>query len=154
MVSFLLGCSYTLEQALLAGGVPVRHFELGRSVAMYRTSWPIRPVGRFTGNLVVSLRAMPAEQVGLAARITGEYPEVHGGPIHVGDPAVLGIKDLGRPDYGDPPVLQPGDVPVFWECAVTPQAVVQAAKLPFAITQAPGHMLVTDRPLSDFKAGA
>ena len=29
-------------------------------------------------------------------------------------------------------------------CGVTPQAVIAAAKLPFAITHAPGLMLVTD----------
>jgi uncharacterized protein YcsI (UPF0317 family) len=33
---------------------------------------------------------------------------------------------------------------VFWACGVTPQSVINAAKVPFAITHSPGLMLVTD----------
>ena len=48
--------------------------------------------------------------------------------------------------HGDSVTIRPGEVPVFWPCGVTPQAAVMAAKVPFAITHAPGHMLITDVP--------
>jgi uncharacterized protein YcsI (UPF0317 family) len=80
-------------------------------------------------------------------------PAVHGAPVHVGDPESLGIVDLDRPDYGDPVEARPGDVPVFWACGVTPQAVIVETRLPFAITHAPGLMFVTDLPDGDLRTG-
>lgn len=151
LVTFLLGCSFTFEHPLLEAGVPVRHIEAGRNVPMYRTSRRCRPAGRFAGPLVVSLRCVPAAQVADAVRITSRYPAVHGAPVHVGDPAALGIADLARPDFGDPPVMAPGDVPVFWACGVTPQAVVMESRPSLAITHAPGHMLITDARDADFQ---
>jgi uncharacterized protein YcsI (UPF0317 family) len=144
LVAFLLGCSYTFEGPLLAAGVPVRHQEAGRNVPMYRTSRQCEPAGQFAGPLVVSCRPVPAAQVHLAAEITGQYPAVHGGPVHIGDPAGLGIADLSQPDWGDPPAVEPGDVPVFWACGVTPQAVAMASRPEFMITHAAGYMFVTD----------
>ncbi len=153
LVAFLIGCSFTFERALMAAGVPVRHLEQGTNVPMYVTNRECEPGGRFAGPLVVSMRPVPAELVGVASAVTAEYPAVHGGPVHVGDPAELGIGDLDVPDFGDPVRVGPGDVPVFWACGVTPQAALMRARLPFAITHAPGHMLVTDRADSEWAAG-
>ena len=144
LVTFLLGCSFTFEHPLVEAGVPVRHIDAGRNVPMYRTNRACRPAGVFHGPLVVSMRAVPAALVADAVRVSSRYPAVHGAPVHVGDPAALGISDLDRPDYGDPPVIEPGDVPVFWACGVTPQAAVAASAPELAITHAPGHMLITD----------
>jgi uncharacterized protein YcsI (UPF0317 family) len=145
LVAFLIGCSFTFERALLAAGVPVRHVELGRNVPMYRTNRPCVPAGRFHGPLVVSMRPIPAALVEKAAAITEAYPQMHGGPIHAGDPAALGIRDLSAPDYGASVPVREGEVPVFWACGVTPQAVALASKVPFMITHSPGHMFITDR---------
>ena len=90
------------------------------------------------------VRPLPAAQIPRAVLVTGRYTRAHGAPVHIGDPAAIGIKDLGRPDYGEPPVIEPGEVPVFWACGVTPQAAIESARLPFAIAHKPGHMLVTD----------
>ena len=146
LVSFLVGCSFSFEQALLDAGVPLRNVEQGRNVSMYRTTVACRPAGRLSGPLVVSMRPVPAQQVATAVQVTARMPEVHGAPVHVGSPTSLGIEDLGRPDYGDPVEAQDGDVPVFWACGVTPQAALLASRPPLAITHAPGHMLVTDVP--------
>jgi uncharacterized protein YcsI (UPF0317 family) len=143
LVAFLTGCSFTFERALLAAGVPVRHIEQGANVPMFITSRPCQPAGRFAGPLVVSMRPVPAGMVGTATAVTARYPAAHGAPVHVGDPAGLGIADLACPDFGDPVAAEPGDVPVFWACGVTPQAALAAARLPFAITHSPGHMLIT-----------
>ncbi|MGY1744335.1 putative hydro-lyase [Blastococcus sp. SYSU D00695] len=146
LVAFLIGCSFSFERALLDAGVPVRNLEQGRNVSMYRTSVACRPAGRLSGPLVVSMRPVPAALVATAVQVTARMPQVHGAPVHVGDPAALGIADLAAPDHGDPVEAQPGDVPVFWACGVTPQAAVLASRPPLAITHAPGHMFVTDVP--------
>ncbi len=145
LVAFLLGCSFTFERALVAAGVPVRHLECGCNVPMYRTDRPCQPAGPFHGPLVVSMRPIPAELVARAVQVTSRFPAVHGGPVHIGEPQALGIWDLAQPDYGDPVAVHPGEVPVFWACGVTPQAVALASRVPFMITHAPGHMFVTDR---------
>lgn len=151
LVSFLIGCSFTFEHPLLDAGVPVRHIDAGRNVPMYVTSRRCRSAGRLSGPLVVSLRGIPADRVADAVRITSRFPAVHGAPVHVGEPGALGIDDLGRPDFGDAPILEEGDVPVFWACGVTPQAMVMEARPPLAITHAPGHMLITDARDSDYQ---
>lgn len=146
LVSFLIGCSFSFETALLDAGVPVRNLEQGRNVSMYRTNRDCRPAGRLSGPLVVSMRPVPADQVVTAVQVTGRMPAVHGAPVHVGSPESLGIADLAQPDFGDPVEPEPGDVPVFWACGVTPQAALMASRAPFAITHAPGFMFVTDVP--------
>jgi uncharacterized protein YcsI (UPF0317 family) len=143
-VAFLIGCSFTFEAALIAADVPVRHIEVGRNVPMYRTNRACQPAGRFAGPLVVSMRPMPPTQAIQAVQVTSRYPGVHGAPIHVGDPSELGISDLGQPDFGEAVEIRPGEIPVFWACGVTPQAALMAARLPLAITHAPGCMFVTD----------
>lgn len=146
LVSFLIGCSFSFERALLDAGVPVRNIEQGRNVAMYRTNRPCRPAGRLAGELVVSMRPVPASQVATAVQVTGRMPQLHGAPVHVGDPTSLGIADLDTPDFGEPIEFAEGDVPVFWACGVTPQVALMASRPPLAITHAPGHMFVTDVP--------
>lgn len=144
LVPFLIGCSFSFEEALLAAGVPLRHVELGRNVSMFRTAKPCASAGRFSGPLVVSMRPIPGDLVPLAVEVTARHEHAHGAPVHVGAPEALGIADLGRPDYGDPVPIRSGELPVFWACGVTPQAVALASRLPFCITHAPGHMFVTD----------
>ncbi|WP_273502879.1 putative hydro-lyase [Paracoccus sphaerophysae] len=146
LVTFVLGCSFSFESALRAAGIPVRHQDAGLNVPMYRTNRPTMPAGPFGGPLVVSLRGIPADRVEEARAICARFPLAHGAPVHAGDPAEIGITDLARPDWGDAPVLEPGDVPVFWACGVTGQQALRHARLPFAITHLPGHMLVTDLP--------
>lgn len=143
-VAFLIGCSFTFEAALLDNGVPVAHIEQGRNVPMYMTNIDCEPAGVFSGKMVVSMRPIPASQVSDAVRITSRYPAVHGAPVHVGDPAAIGIADLGSPDFGSAVDIPAGTVPVFWACGVTPQSIVMSSKPDLAICHAPGKMLVTD----------
>ncbi|MBP2338327.1 uncharacterized protein YcsI (UPF0317 family) [Saccharothrix coeruleofusca] len=151
LVAFLIGCSFTFEAGLRRAGVPLRHVDQGRNVSMYVTDRQCRPAGRMRGPVVVSMRWVPAALVGTAREVTARMPAVHGAPVHVGDPSALGIADVGRPDFGDPVTPEPGDVPVFWACGVTPQAALMASGPPFAITHAPGHMFVTDVPDSAYR---
>jgi len=144
LVAFLLGCSFTFESGLLASGVPVRHIEEGVNVPMFRTSIACAPAGIFRGPLVVTMRPIPPGLVARAVQVTSRFPAVHGAPVHIGDPAAIGIRDLARPDFGDPVTVRPGEVPVFWACGVTPQAVAMQAKPPLMLTHAPGHMFITD----------
>jgi uncharacterized protein YcsI (UPF0317 family) len=146
MVSFFLGCSFTFEHDLIANGIPVRHIELGRNVPMYITNRECRPSGIFSGPMVVTLRPIPEDRVEDAAAITAKHRKAHGAPLHVGDPAALGIRDVQKPDFGDPPEIRPGEVPVFWACGVTPQTALMRAKLDLVITHAPGYMFITDVP--------
>ena len=144
MVTFLLGCSFSFEHDLVDNGVPVRHIELDRNVPMYITNRECRPAGVFSGPMVVSMRPMREEFVAKAIEITAKYRRAHGAPVHVGDPAALGIKDINKADFGDDPEIRPGEVPVFWACGVTPQMALQRAKPDFVITHAPGYMFITD----------
>lgn len=144
LVAFLLGCSFTFEAALLQAGVPVRHIEEGKNVPMFVTSVSCVPAGMFHGPLVVTMRPIPAPLVSRAVQVSGRYPGVHGSPVHLGDPAAIGIRDLARPDFGESVTIHPGEVPVFWACGVTPQAVAMQVRPSLMLTHAPGHMFVTD----------
>lgn len=143
-VSFVIGCSFTFEAALLRAGIPVRHVELGRNVPMYRTNIPCAPAGIFHGPLVVSMRPLTPADAIRAVQITSRYPSVHGAPVHLGLPEQIGIHDLSRPDFGEAVPVGPTELPVFWACGVTPQAAIMAAQPPFVITHSPGCMFVTD----------
>ena len=145
LVTCVIGCSFTFEAALIAAGIPLRHVAQGRNVAMYRTNRATIPAGPFGGPLVVSMRPLTPADADRAAEITARYPDMHGAPIHRGDPAALGIADLSRPDYGEAVAVEPGEIPVFWACGVTSQVAVEAARLPVFIAHAPGKMLITDR---------
>ncbi len=150
LVTFLIGCSFTFEAALIEAGIEIRHITDNGNVPMYLTSQACRPAGRLRGNMVVSMRPIPAARVADAVAISGRYPAVHGAPVHVGDPALIGIHDLAKPDFGDPVRIEAGEIPVFWACGVTPQAAVMASNVPFAITHAPGYMFITDIPQSAY----
>ncbi|WP_291314941.1 putative hydro-lyase [Corynebacterium sp. UBA2622] len=143
-VAFLIGCSFTFEQALIDAHVPVAHIDQGRNVPMYMTDIDCRPAGVFSGKMVVSMRPIPARQVADAVRVTSRYPAVHGAPVHVGDPAAIGIADLSAPDFGEAVDIAPGTIPVFWACGVTPQSIVMSSKPELAVCHSPGKMLVTD----------
>ena len=132
LVTFLIGCSFTFEFPLMEAGIPVRHILAGRNVPMYNTSIACRPAGRFSANMVVSMRGIQPDRIADAVRISGYYPSVHGAPVEVGSPERIGITDLMHPDYGDAPVLEDGDVPVFWACGVTPQAAEDVWPAPAA----------------------
>lgn len=144
LVSFLLGCSFSFEEALLAAGLEVRHLSMGCNVPMYNTHLALTPVGPFHGTMVVSMRPMrPADAI-RAIQICSRFPAVHGAPVHFGDPAALGITNLSTPDYGDAVEIHPGEVPVFWACGVTPQVAIANAAPDLAFSHSPGCMLVTD----------
>ncbi len=144
LVCFVIGCSFSFEWALARQGIVLRHVVEGKNVAMYRTNIPTEAAGAFSGPMVVSMRPLSVSDAARAVEITARYPRVHGAPVHVGDPTVLGISDLQKPDYGDAVVVKPDEVPVFWACGVTPQAAITQAKPDFCITHAPGAMLITD----------
>jgi uncharacterized protein YcsI (UPF0317 family) len=149
-VAFLLGCSFTFESALEAAGLGVRHIHEGANVPMYRTGVACQPAGRFAGPLVVSMRPYRHDQIDQVIEITSRYPTMHGAPLHVGDPAALGIEDLARPDFGDVVTIREGEIPVFWACGVTPQLALAAAEPEIAITHRPGSMFVTDWKEDEF----
>ncbi len=143
-VSFLLGCSFSFEEALRKAGIPIRHLEEHKNVPMYVTTIPCNPAGAFHGCMVVTMRPLPPDKVVRAVQITSRYASVHGGPVHIGNPSAIGIEDLNKPDFGDPVTVRKGEVPVFWACGVTPQAVVMEVRPDLCITHAPGHMFITD----------
>lgn len=143
-VAFLLGCSFSSERALEHAGIELWHIKNKRNVAMWPTNITCQPAGTFHGPLVVSMRPIPTKQVVKAVTITAQFPKAHGAPIHIGDPKYIGIENIDQPVWGDPQQFGPDDVPVFWACGVTPQAVAQASKIPFMITHHPGHMFITD----------
>lgn len=144
LVTVALGCSFTFENALLRHDIPVRHIETGRNVPMYRTGIDLVPAGRFGGQMVVTMRPIPEQQVAQTRAICSRYPQAHGAPIATGNPRHIGIADLARPDWGDAVEIKSGEVPVYWACGVTPQNVLLEAGLPICITHSPGHMLISD----------
>ncbi|MHC1742413.1 MAG: putative hydro-lyase [Syntrophobacteraceae bacterium] len=146
MVSFLLGCSFSFEGALIAASIPVRNIEEGKNVSMYITNRACVAAGPFRGPLVVSMRPIRNDLVPRAVQVTGRYASVHGAPVHIGDPKELGIMDLARPDFGDPVTIREGETPVFWACGVTSSLAALSPKLNLCITHSPGHMFITDVP--------
>lgn len=143
-VAFVLGCSFSFEDALVDDGIELRHQTCGSNVPMYRTNIACQPAGPFHGPMVVSMRPMKPADAIRAIQITSRFPSVHGAPVHIGMPDAIGIRDLGCPDYGDPVDVKADELPVFWACGVTPQAVIAAVKPELCITHAPGAMLITD----------
>ncbi|MBW2039576.1 MAG: putative hydro-lyase [Deltaproteobacteria bacterium] len=143
-VTFLLGCSFTFEQALLDAHIPVRHIEEKKNIPMYVTHIPCRQGGIFRGPLIVTMRPIPYERVTRVVQITSRYPFVHGAPVHIGSPERIGIKDLSTPDFGEAVKIRGGEVPLFWACGVTPQKALLDAKPEICITHVPGHMFISD----------
>jgi len=144
LVAFAIGCSLSFDWALMDAGLPVRRYELGMGVSAYRTTLETTPAGPFRGGMVVSMRSFTPANAIRAIQITSRFPNVHGAPVHFGDPGAIGINDILKPDYGDWAVVPEGDVPVFWACGITPQVVIEQAKPPLCISHKPGHMLITD----------
>jgi uncharacterized protein YcsI (UPF0317 family) len=144
MVSFLLGCSFSFESAMLAAGLPIRNIEEGKNVSMYVTNRTCVPAWPFSSPLVVSMRPLTPQQAVRATQVTTRFHLTHGAPVHFGAPEEIGIKDLNRPDFGDPVTLRKGEIPVFWACGVTSTLAATSAQLPLVITHAPGHMFVSD----------
>jgi uncharacterized protein YcsI (UPF0317 family) len=144
LVSVALGCSFTFENALVAAGIPVRHIERDTTVPMYSSNIQLTPAGPFSGTMVITMRPIPKDRVDDAIRISGQFPQAHGAPVAIGDPADVGIADLSKPDWGEPVPVADDEVPVYWACGVTPQNVLRAANLPLCITHTPGCMLIAD----------
>ncbi|MGB9627984.1 MAG: putative hydro-lyase [Thermodesulfobacteriota bacterium] len=143
-VTFLLGCSFSFEEALLRAKIPVRHIEEEKNVPMFISNIACKSAGIFQGPMVVTMRPIPLDKVSRAVQITSRYALVHGAPVHIGDPSLIGIKDLKKPDFGDSVTIKKDEIPVFWACGVTPQVVVMKAKPDLCITHTPGHMFISD----------
>lgn len=148
LVSFVIGCSFSFESLLINGGIDVRNISENHNVPMYVTNIDTSPAGIFSGKMVVSMRPIPYDKIVRAVEITSRVPKVHGSPVHIGLPELIGIKDINKPDFGEMSTIKENEVPVFWACGVTPQSVVMNSKPDFCITHAPGHMLITDIPES------
>jgi uncharacterized protein YcsI (UPF0317 family) len=148
LVTFVLGCSFSFEEALIADGLEIRNVTEGVNVPMYRTNIDCASAGRFSGKMVVSMRPMISSDAIRAIQICTRFPSVHGAPIHFGDPGLIGIRDINTPEFGDAVSINQHEVPLFWACGVTPQVALEQAKPPFCITHSPGCMLVTDLPNS------
>lgn len=144
LIAFALGCSFTFEHALMQSGIALRHIDEDRTVPMYRTALETVPAGAFGGGMVVSMRPIRTEDLEQVASISSRFPQAHGGPVHVGSPATIGIEDINAPDWGEPATILPGETPVFWACGVTPQNAILRAKPPICITHKPGCMLIAD----------
>lgn len=145
LVAIALGCWFSMEDALRAAGVRLRHVELGIQGPLFKTHLPTVRAGAFGGSpLVVSMRPFASASVDTVRRVTGSFPRVHGAPVHAGDPAVLGITDLHTPDFGEVLLPLDGEVPLFWPCGLTANLALEAAGVEFFITHVPGKMLVTD----------
>ncbi len=147
-VTFILGCSFSFEEALLADGLEIRNISENKNVPMYRTNIACKSAGRFSGNMVVSMRPLLAKEAIRAIQICSRFPQVHGAPVHLGDPSLIGIDDLNQPDFGDSVTIKDDELPVFWACGVTPQVALAQAKPELCITHTPGAMLITDIPNS------
>jgi uncharacterized protein YcsI (UPF0317 family) len=143
-VSFLIGCSFSFEDAVVQAGIPLRHVEQACNVAMYRTNIACESAGPFRGEMVVSMRPIKSRDVARVVEISGRFDVAHGAPVHIGNPGAIGIADIARPEYGDAVRIEDDEIPVFWACGVTPQWVAQKSRLPLCITHAPGKMFVTD----------
>ena len=149
LVSFLLGCSFSFETALVRAGIEMRHNTSNSNVPMFITNIETTPAGAFSGPMVVSMRPIPREKVVRAVQVTSRFPAVHGAPVHIGEPEAIGVADLFAPDFGDPVEIKEGEVPVFWACGVTPQSVAMSVKPPLMITHSPGYMFITDKKDED-----
>ena len=143
-VTFALGCSFSFEEALLKAGLEVRNVTEGVNVPMYNTSVACATSGRFAADMVMSMRPFKPADAIRAIEVSSHFPAVHGAPVHLGDPALIGIADLEQPDYGDRVSIAQDELPLFWACGVTPQVALNNAQLPLAVTHSPGCMLVTD----------
>jgi len=146
LVAFVWGCGFSFEYALMESGVSLRDVARGDNVVMYQTNIDTFPVGAFAGKIIVTMRPLVPAQAIRAIQVTSRFPSVHGAPIHIGAPELIGISDLERPSFNSkPPQMRPDEIPVFWACGATPRLAVERARLPFCITHKPGSMVISDR---------
>lgn len=150
LVFFLIGCSFTFENSLIQGGIPLRHIKQKKNVSMYNTGIKLNTSGIFKGNMVVSMRPIKKHKVTHSCVITSHFDKMHGSPIHIGYSKMIGIKNINKPDYGDYIEIKDDEIAVFWPCGVTPVNVLKEIKIPFAITHTPGHMFVSDKKDNEF----
>ena len=146
LVAFLLGCSLTVEHALIEAGGPVRNVERNTMISMCVSNLARGPAGRFHGPMVVTMRPIPEAQVDLVCALSSRYPHAHGAPVPIGPPEAIGITDLSRPDYGEPVPIDAQEIPVFWGCGVTSQAVAAQARVDLMIIHEPAQMFAEDLP--------
>jgi uncharacterized protein YcsI (UPF0317 family) len=145
LVGFLIGCSYSFEEAMINAGIPLRHQQEDKIVSVYTTNVDCVPCGQFAGPMVVSMRPIKRDQLVRSIQVTSRFPATHGAPVHVGDPSLIGV-DLAKTDFETGVFdMAEDDVPVFWGCGGTPQAVALASKIDFMITHKIGHLFVTDK---------
>ena len=144
-VTFLIGCSFTFEAALIKNGIQLNHIKEGKNVSMFVTNIPTERAGVFSGPMVVSMRSIQIDKVDQAIQTTAKFPSMHGAPIHIGNPKEIGILDIDNPDFGDRTLIKENETPVFWACGVTPQSIAMSSNPPIMITHAPGHMFITDK---------
>ena len=149
-VAFLTGCNLSVDQVMLEAGIALPHLVREEAwPSQYVSSIQCRPAGIFRGPQVVSMRPVPERLLIKVIGITSRFPRSHGAPLHAGDPSRIGVEDLERIDWGRPNEVGPGEVPVFWACGITAQAVARAVRIPEMITHKPGHMFVTDLSVID-----
>lgn len=149
LVTFLIGCSYTFEEALVRGGVPLRNYLQQKDPGVYVSSIMCRSAGIFSGPMLVTMRPVPPHLISRTVQITSRFPSTHGAPVHIGDGSAIGIRDYTKIDFGDVPEMEEGEIPVFWGCGVTPQMVALESKVPFMITHKPCHMFVSDMRIEE-----
>ncbi|RWK42827.1 DUF1445 domain-containing protein [Mesorhizobium sp.] len=140
--AFALGSSLTVEAALAEK--KLSRIGCGKASPKFKTRIKTCGVGPFGGEMVVSMRPISRCDVDRVRAVTARFPHAHGSPIHVGDPAVIGIADLMAPDWGDAVRIMDGEVPVFWASSITAQDALACVELATSITVSPGHMLITD----------
>jgi len=149
MVSIVLGCSFSFEDALIQAGLNVRNIDMGVNVSMFETNVATQATENFSGNMVVSMRPYKQSQIEQVVETTEPFTMAHGAPVHIGNPEGIGVTELNNPQYGSPVTIKEDEIPVFWGCGVTTQKAIEQAQLPLVITHAPGKMLITDRTYSE-----
>ena len=142
--TFALGCSFSFEEALVESGLRLRFLERNSVAGVYVTNIVTAQAGRYRGPLLVTMRAFKPADAIRAIQITSRFPNVHGAPVHLGSPEMIGVDLASRyQNIGDGEIAD-GEIPVFWACGLTPQLAVRNAKPPLCITHAPSSMLITD----------
>uniref|UniRef100_A0A4X2LZN5 D-glutamate cyclase, mitochondrial n=1 Tax=Vombatus ursinus TaxID=29139 RepID=A0A4X2LZN5_VOMUR len=145
MVVFYLDCSISPKEAMQKVGIPIRNKESHHSMAIYKTAVPCSTVGRFCCPLVVTMMLIPKDKLETVLHDVYLTRGLQGEPVHIGCPDLLGIEDRSKPDYGEPIMLQPGDVPVFWASELTSLEAVSSCRSPLAFTSCPGCAVVIDQ---------
>lgn len=150
LVAFLLGCGATVDHVLHGSGITLRHFKEEKVPPIYITNIQCEPAGPFRGPMVVSEKPIQIRQLSQMIQISSRYPLMHGSPIHIGNPKLIGIEDMKKVHWGEESDVLEDELPVFSACGVTPQTVAVNAKLDLLITHYPGKMFLSDRRNYEF----